>query len=667
MTKIVNPGVNPRLVMGHFTDDEKRIIWNLGREWYVTHGGREITLGKTSTYRYMLIRPVNVYTEMFNLGQEIIVLFSPYETFETRSLDAIDYAIKQYQPLRVDRICSVLVSKDKSIESTLVNILKSDPESQIVVPFTYEELIDLNKQDAFFMRNRFKSHFYTRDLFAFEAPLKKDLYFFGRNDLIHRIVNRHRSNENSGLFGLRKTGKTSVIFGIVRALSKIGSNSVFIDCQNPAFHRRRWNKALWYIISEIKQKAKLTIQTQSEENYSEEHAPILFETELLEIYKKLRCKNILIIFDEIENITFNVSPSEHWAKELDFIYFWQTLRSLFQKLDNVFAYLIVGTNPMCIETPTIQGKDNPIYNQVPYEYIPSFDVPQTREMVRKLGRSMGLKFDEIIYGKLTEDFGGHPFLIRHVCSVVNRISSTIRPTFIDKTIYEQAKGVFHRDYSNYIEMILEVLVKFYGDEYEMLKYLARGDFRTFEELSQMSPLYTNHLLGYGIVRKHDSTYSFGIEAVHDYLAEQQKYKKLDQKPNEMLEEISERRNFVEPRIRHIVRLQMLAIHGRVTAGERILKVLGSRRSALCTSFSYDELFDPDKSKLLFDDLRKIIRRNWDCFKNIFGDDIDEFDTHMKAINKYRADAHAKQLNSSEMAYFRVCISAIEKQVEDFLG
>jgi len=665
--KIVNPGVNPRLVKGHFSDDEKTIIENLGHEWYVTNGGGQITLGKTSIYRYFLIRPINVYTEMFNLEQEIVVLFSPYDTFETRSLDAIDYAIKQYQPLRVDRICSVLVSKDKSIESTLSSILKSDPESPIVVPFTYEELVNLNKLDSFFMRNRFKSHFYTRDLFAFEAPLKKDLYFFGRNDLIHSMVNRHRSGENSALFGLRKTGKTSVIFGIERALSRIRAKSLFIDCQNPAFHRRRWNKALWYIISEIKAQLHLTIQTQAEESYSEENAPILFETELLEAYKKLGHKSILLIFDEIENITFKVSPSEHWAKELDFIYFWQTLRSLFQKMDNIFAFLIVGTNPMCIETPTIQGKDNPIYNQVPYEYIPSFDVPETREMVRKLGRRMGLKFDEIIYSKLTEDFGGHPFLIRHVCSVISRICSTVRPAFIDKTLYEQAKIIFHRDYINYIEMILEVLVEFYNDEYEMLKYLARGDFRTFDELSRISPLYTNHLLGYSVIRKHNSSYSFGIEAVHDYLVEQQKYKKLDQKQNEMWEEVSERRNYLEPRIRHIVRLQILATHGRTTSKEIILTILGSRRRVQCTSLSYDELFDPDKSKLFFDELRKVIRRNWDCFNYIFGEDIDEFDTRMKAINKYRIDAHAKKLTSDEMAYFRICISAIEKQVGEFLG
>ena len=666
MTKIVNPGVNPRLVTSHFHDDEKRIIQNLGHEWYVTHGGAEITLGKTSVYRYFLMRPVNIYSEMFNLEQELVVVFSPYESFETRSLDAIDYAIKQYQPLRVDHICSILVSKDPSIESTLSIILKSDPESQIVVPFTYDELLNLNKKDPYFMRNRFKSHFYTRDLFASEAPLKKDLYFFGRNDLIHSIVNRYRSNENSGLFGLRKTGKTSVIFGINRALSKIGAHSVFIDCQNPAFHHRRWNKALWYVISELKSQHKVSIQTESEDKYTEDNAPIIFETELIQIHNKLHKKNILLIFDEIENVTFNVSPTEHWAKQLDFVYFWQTLRSLFQKLNNVFSYLIVGTNPICIETSSIQGKDNPIFNQLPFQYIPSFDVPQTREMVRKIGRIMGLKFDEIIYGKLTEDFGGHPFLIRHVCSVINNISPPTRPTIVDKSAYEKAKDIFYRDYSGYIEMILDILMKFYNDEYAMLEYLARGDLPTFLELSQISPLYTNHLLGYGIIQKNDDSYTFGIEAVHDYLIRKQKYKKLAQTPNEMLQEISERRNTLEPQIRQIVRLQLLATYGKSQAQEKITDIMGKRKTQ-CLHFSYDDLFDPKKCKLLFDDLRKIIIKNWSCFQNIFGPDIKDFEAKMKAINKYRIDAHAKQLNADEMTYFRVCITAIENQVKDFLG
>lgn len=661
----VRPGLNPQVKTHHYSTDEKDIISHISKEWYVTNGGSEFKLGPTSTYRYFLIKPTDVYREMFNLEREIVVIFSPYENFEPRSLDAIDWAFKRHQELRLERICSILISKDPQVEFKLQDLLKKDQEAQIVIPFSYSELLS-RRDDAFFFRNRFKNHFYTRDLFAVEAPLKTDLYFFGRNNLIHSLVNRHRSNEVSGLFGLRKTGKTSVIFGVQRALSRIGAKSIFIDCQNPAFHRCRWNKALAYITSEIKNQLGLSIRLSVEEQYTEEKAPELFEKSLKKVHKLIGNKNLLIIFDEVENITFSVSPSQHWKEDMDFVYFWQTLRSLFQKLSHIFSYAIVGTNPLCIEMETIRGNDNPLFSQVPLQYIPRFDVPETREMIRRLGRIMGIQFDEIIYGKLTEDFGGHPFLMRHVCSVINRIGSKKRPTRVDKTLYEKGKRIFLRDYENYMEMILNVLKNFFSDEYEMLTYLAHGDIQTFQEFAEISPLYTNHLIGYGIIEELNGSFSFRIEAIRDHLLKKEKYKKLDLTQSEMWSEISERRNRLEPKLRKICRNQLQAFYGKPKANEKVLKIMGSPRNAVNKSLAFEQLFDPNKSRILFEDLRKLINKHWDCFRHILGPDKQELDTHLKAINRLRKDAHAKDVRKEEIQYFRVCADSIEKKVSEFL-
>lgn len=660
----VFPGFNPRVNLVHLTEDERKIVRRLSQEWYITKGGGVISLGTTSVYRYFLMKPTDRFQEMFNLEREIIVIFSPYKTFEPRTLDAFDYALKLQQSLRVERICGVIISRDSNIESRVQSLLKSDPESQIIVPFVYDEL--LGEIDSYFIRNRFIAYLYTRDLFAFEGPLKKDLYFFGRSDLVLSIVNRHLSNENTGLLGLRKTGKTSVIYGVRRALSKIDAKSVSIDCQNPAFHRRHWNKALYYLIKETRSQNGLNESPIQEDQYTEENAPILFEKELLNIYSEFGAKSTMIIFDEIENITFDISPTRHWAEGLDFVFFWQTLRSLYQKLTNVFTYMIVGTNPMCIERPTVHSKDNPIFNQIPFEYLKGFDVPQTREMVKKLGWIMGLKFDEIIYGKLTEDFGGHPFLIRHVCSVINRISSKERPTKVGKTMYEQAKEIFYRYYSSYIEMVLNVLQNFYEDEYMMLEYLARGDHQKFHELASKHPGYTNHLIGYGILEKPHDTYTFKTEMIRQYLAEKQKYKKLNLTGEEKLAEISERRNALEPLLRRIIRNQLKATYGKIIAKEKVVNTLGRRRQPKCSAMNYEELFDANKCELYFDDLRKIIKNNWDCFVNIFGPDLEEFDANMRIVNKQRIDAHAKTITQDEMNHFRVCIAPLERQVAEFL-
>ena len=117
---------------------------------------------------------------MFNIDREIIAVFSPYDNFEPRTLDAFDYASSKLQDLRVENVCRLLISKDKYIEDKISNLLKSDPEQPIIIPFTYQELT--NPYNDYFLRNRFRKNFYSRDLFAFLSPLTKDLYFFGRTD-----------------------------------------------------------------------------------------------------------------------------------------------------------------------------------------------------------------------------------------------------------------------------------------------------------------------------------------------------------------------------------------------------------------------------------------------------------------------------------------------------
>ena len=333
----VHPGLNPGIVLDHFTAEEERIIDRFSKDWYVTNGGGEIWLSKTSKYKYALIKPIDIFNEMFNLDREIVLLFSPYENFEPRTLDAITKATLQHQTLRIDRICSVLVSKDNSIDIKLKDLLKNDQEAQIIIPFTYDELVK-PESNPYFFRNRFIEHFYARDLFASESPLKKDIYFFGRTDLVHSILNRHRSNQVSGLFGLRKTGKTSVIFGVQRGLKKVDGVSAFIDCQNPAFHRLSWNHALQHVLEQIREQNKIDQRLSPKNNYSDEQAPVLFERHLRKMSESMGSKAIMLIFDEIENITPSVSPSEHWRNGNDFVFFWQTIRSLFQSTSGLFSF-----------------------------------------------------------------------------------------------------------------------------------------------------------------------------------------------------------------------------------------------------------------------------------------------------------------------------------------
>ncbi len=660
----VRPGLNPHIRLDDCEPEEQKILERVSKEWYVTNGGGEIRLGQTSIYRYALIKPVGIFREMFDLDREIVLLFSPYESFEPRTLDAITAATARHQALRIERICSVLISRDSEIEAKLRELLKNDQEAQIVVPFTYTELLD-SWDDAFLFRKRFRKHFYARDLFASESPLKKDIYFFGRTDLVHSLINRHRSHQVSGLFGLRKTGKTSVIFGIQCGLQKVNGVSTFIDCQTPAFHRLKWNQALHYVLAEVRQQNKVDVRLGQAEQYTEGGAPLLFEKHLFRISELLEKKSILLIFDEIENITPSVSPTEHWRSGEDFVLFWQTLRSLFQRSEGLFSYLLVGTNPLCVEIPRIGVADNPIFAQVPIEYIQGFDVLQTREMVRRLGRIMGLQSDEAIYARLTEDCGGHPYLMRHVCSVINRISRMERPVRVDKTLYEEAVGIFLRDYGHFLEMILSVLKEYFVDEYEMLSMLARGDIATFKEFAKFSPLYTNHLLGYGVLQEVDGRFGFKIETIQRFLESREKYKKLHMSDAEKWGEVSDRRNRIESRLRQLCRMQLMAQLGEGVARQEVLVLLGEPRASRNAGLAFSDIFNSRKSIIFFSDLVKVIRKYWDCFKNVFGPNQEETIRHLSTINELRSDAHAKVITDAEMQVFRMSAERIEEPLKSF--
>ena len=136
----------------------------------------------------------------------------------------------------------------------------------------------------------------------------------------------------------------------------------------------------------------------------------------------------------------------------------------------------------------------------------------------------------------------------------------------------------------------------------------------------------------------------------------------------MIAEISERRNTLEPKIRRIIRLQLQSSFGEGEARNKILSVLSldDKKKLSLNGLSYRDYLDPHKVPIYFEDLRKIIMKEWDIFKHIFGPDQDRFNTSMKAINEYRIDAHAKEITDAEMKYVRVCFDKVEELVKNYL-
>lgn len=654
----IHPGINPMAQFDYFTTQEKQIINKLSKILYITYGGQQINIGN-SNYKYCLAKPTNTFSEQFNIYREIVIVFSDYVSFEPRSLDAASHVILNTlrSPLRIERICNVLISSENDVETKVRNLLKNDLNMQVVVPFSYQEFFEKTFNEDL-MVNRFRDFFFDRDLFAQSAPIQKDLYFFGRRDYVQGLINRAISSEHSGVFGLRRSGKTSVLYAIERSLSRQNYMSLLIDCQK--VHLYRWNELLFYLLKEISIKLKKDIYY-SESDFSEKQATRLFHEGMTAILEN----RLILLFDEIEHLTFDISMSEHWKNGKDFVLFWQAIRSYYQTNPNKISLIIAGTNPKINETPIINGYDNPMYQQLTSgTYLPAFDLLHTSEMVKKLGGYMGLIFEDDVCSFLQDDFGGHPFLIRRICSSINRYinqNNFKKPCNINKLIYNKVKEDFiHTESDRFCDLILFVLTQSYIEEYNVLKQLANDG-----NIKNADYTILSHLLGYNIVTETNGIYDFKIDIIKEYLKKKFKYDKKNLSIEEKWAEISIRRNKIEILLRRIIKTQLLSIYNKQIASAKVISCMESNCQQKAKKLQYEELFDPNKNNLYFKDLSKIISSNWNCFANIFGKKQLTIG-QLNIINELRVDCHAKQISETEFCAFRSAMAWLEEILAPYI-
>jgi hypothetical protein len=654
---MATPGIHPSFNFRAFSAEERRIIETFSREWFITSGLDPLRLTSKSNYSAFLMKACSPFDQMFNLEREIIAVFSDYDELEARTIEAFDEGYKYLNAHRLDPICRVLISKDKNTVNRIGNILKNDPELPIIIPFSYDELLIKNQKSL--VQDRFRKHFFSRDLFAFESPLKKDTYFFGRTNLITNVLARHRSNENSAIFGLRRSGKTSIAFGLERASKLNNLSFVSIDCQSPSVHKRRWFELLAYILQSAIDKYQLKQNLINLADYNELNASDAFHKDVAKIYFSLKKSPLIFAFDEIERISFDTGASDHWKLGDDFVLFWQAIRSSFQRHTNVFSYSLIGTNSKSIETSYIKSHDNPIFNAVPIEYIQGFDLEQTKEMVKKLGHYMGLDFDDLICVKLHDDFGGHPYLIRHVCSLINKNIGDTRPVKIAKNNYEIAKNDFNINYSTYTSQILDVLRNDFPDEYVMLDALARNDLLLFNNF-ESDPTLTSHLIGYGLIAKNCSGYYFRIESVKEHLKQINAQKKLSITQADIKQDIALRRNNIEQKLRSLIRA-VLFFSKVPDQNQLLLKSLSGVSKKRFELEGLPKSLKSDAIILNFGDLSKIILDNWELFNESISLTNNEFIFYMDSIKKVRdQESHSGNIIENDYAQAKIAFDKFDE-------
>ncbi len=282
-------------------------------------------------------------------------------------------------------------------------------------------------------------------------------------------------------------------------------------------------------------------------------------------------------------------------------------------------------------------------------------------MITSIGSYMGMTFDDEVFTYLTDDFGGHPFIIRQICSkLFNQIKNN-KSKHITKYFYSEKRELLTKSIYDYLDLIIIILKEKYPLEYELLEYLSQDDFETFNDYANTSNELIAHLLGYGLIKEEYSNYHFRIKSIKPYIKEKSIIDVIPSTKEAKWSMISEKRNNLETNLRTIVKQTLRSNFGIEDGKNKFISILSNKHKY--ENMGFNDIF---KSHLYFEDLRKIIEKEWEVFKKIFNNDKTIFSRHMELVNKYRIDAHANEIDNSTMGLVLSSLQWLTKQIEDYI-
>lgn len=605
------------------------------------------------------LKPEQFIAELLGTDREILFVYAPFPTLQARTISLHDAVAAQYST-RLDPVGSILVAPSQDSRRFVHDYLATQPERPPIAALSIDELAGLATVND--LRAVLIGQFFKRDLFALESPLKSDALFFGRTSVVAELLDRFRAGQSSGLFGLRRIGKTSVLYALGRRTvdGDLGGFT-YVDTSNPSLHKSRW----WDVLQQLVQATATPFALKRGERshiraltieYEERSAARHFKSDIQNLMERMPKKKFLVALDEIEHLTFDISPAAHWGE--DALPLWQTLRSAHQDTAGAFCFVVAGVNPHLLEAERIGPFDNPLFSTVRSYYLRPFGRESVREMVRRLARYMGLRCDEALYGVLAQEYGGHPFLVRQACSHLARKVAQ-RPGELTRALLEHNRVGINRGLEKNVRQILNVLAIWYPDEYDMIRELAAGDVETFRAFAEESTEFTEHMEGYGLVEDPTGTPRITMGLVEQALKRKQADALSVRKDAEaVLVEITTRRNKIEKRLRDVLREGLRFAKGNKAAAS-MLQVLGEERRDQLARHSYDVVWQ----HLYFAELRSIVEKHWAAFQNWFAAQQADVLREMDHINRSRADAHAKELADEDLAYLRVCFKRMEERLQ----
>jgi hypothetical protein len=398
-------------------------------------------LGSNKPPRTWLLysEPEPALRERFDLAPELLVVIIPAREAQVRDIQAAEqFLLRDY---RLDRGLVLVVAQDEHARAKLEQQARETRRMYIFESFAN---ITVAGDPQAWLRRVLFQHLGSSDLFA-PGPPVYGWDFVGRAQELERIRKHLRGGRPIGLYGLRKIGKTSLIFNLRKQLLDESRQSaaqasatadvtvpVYLDVQKTSFleqNRAGFLRGLIRAIYEALDELEIQVhelglerdlnKTRNLSKLDPEQAEKagLYALEILIDWARERPgqRRIVLFIDEYERLLDNSDfPQRDGLQILTY------LRGLLQSHPGVFAFLIAGRSRQLASKPSFDSQQNPLLNLLIDFPLAGMEQQEMNQLMSKIGRRLSLDFGHDALVLIWEETGGHPSLGREFGRLIDQ-------------------------------------------------------------------------------------------------------------------------------------------------------------------------------------------------------------------------------------------------------
>lgn len=353
-----------------------------------------------------------------------------------------------------------------------------------------------------------RDYIYSRDLFYETTPVRGDR-FFGRRQLLQALRDDVQNQRVTGLYGLRKAGKTSVLSQLAATLENDMTVVVLRDLESlPSPPEDPVPELLSDLRADILEKLRIRgIRTKELADIGERATMSDFKRALQRVLRKGGESGfrLILMLDEIEYLTPTDQIDIREGDMASVAQFLGVLRSLVQENPN-FTFLMSGLTSAITESGRLYGRPNPMFSWAKASFVSPFERNEADELAVSVGRRMGIEITTGALEALYEATGGHAFLYRHLASnVVQRLPVEVFHRRMERSDVLRALGDWRLVIAGHMQEMLDHVRRYYPDEAFLLDVLDKEP-AEFELFAQDIPLALGHLVNLGLVERVNSQY-----------------------------------------------------------------------------------------------------------------------------------------------------------------